>query len=193
MAKRSKDTLTGGTHDVNPQYLQGAVQITVANTPVETTIALPILRPGVGSSPSKAQVVEVLRLEMSSPGAIATDLAGAAALATYVETFTVSTTAQTTAVPNLSNPKVIAQFRRLFTSAFTAAGTYSQAGGVLQHQTWDFTDGAGHGILIGTDNLYFQYDTDGFASLPLATFKLLYRFKEVSLIEYIGMVQSQNA
>ena len=192
MAKRAgRDTLTGGTGDVNPQYLQGAVSMVAgaANTPVEVAVGLPILRPGMGASQQKAQVVELLKAWCYLPPPVAgTDVN--VGTAQFLSTLSMSTAAQGTTVPNLSNPRVQAQFRQSITASFTAAGTqYSAPVGV---QCWDFTDGAGHGILIGTDNMYMQYDNDGFTSVLTATWKIAYRFKEVPLIEYIGMVQSQQ-
>lgn len=188
MAKRA-DTLTGGTKDVNPQYISGAVVMTTVNTAKEETIGLPILRPGQGASQTKAQVIELLKCWVHMPSA-GTDFV--AANTAYSAQFTVATSSQGTTVPNLSNTRVLAQFRQAYAGAFTAAGTYSTPSFGIQ--VWDFTDGAGHGILVGTDNLFLQADTDGYAAgdIPTMTYKLLYRFKEVSLIEYIGMVQSQQ-
>ena len=61
------------------------------------------------------------------------------------------------------------------------------------------TDGAGHGVLIATDNVYFSLlynaiPTDGIAVQFTigGGCDLLYRFKEVGLKEYIGIVQSQQ-
>lgn len=62
------------------------------------------------------------------------------------------------------------------------------------------TDGAGHGVLVATDNIYLTLQTalssvigssvggiQGFGEAAI-----LYRFKEVGLAEYIGIVQSQQ-
>lgn len=69
----------------------------------------------------------------------------------------------------------------------------------------DLTDGAGHGILIATDNIYLNalvayVDADtsaAYAGAPSFIFaasncELIYRFKAVTLQEYIGIVQSQS-
>lgn len=64
----------------------------------------------------------------------------------------------------------------------------------------DLTDGAGHGILIATDNIFLVVQglltsygaaTTG-AIQAFAQADLIYRFKEVALAEYIGIVQSQQ-
>jgi hypothetical protein len=56
----------------------------------------------------------------------------------------------------------------------------------------DLTDNAGHGILIATDSIYGQVNSANTATTNTVYFKLLYRFKEVNLIEYVGIVQSQQ-
>lgn len=66
----------------------------------------------------------------------------------------------------------------------------------------DLTDGAGHGLLVATDNIWLTCyataataDAGENAVLNVATVNadLIYRFKEVSLQEYIGIVQSQQS
>lgn len=64
----------------------------------------------------------------------------------------------------------------------------------------DLTDGAGHGILVATDNIYLSVQTsltayNGSSADEIIGFcfaDLIYRFKEVKLQEYIGIVQSQQ-
>ena len=185
--RRVGDQLTGGTRDVNPQYMQGAVVMTTINQAKEETIGVPIVRPGGVSAGNKAVIVELLKLWVMMPGFVTN--AGANNTA-FARTFSLSTSAQTTVVPNLSDGRVLAQFIDEYIASFTAAGT---AGVVAPRlKCWDFTDGAGHGILVGTDNLYLQGDTDNFAAVATFTYKIEYRFKEVSLVEYIGIVQSQQ-
>jgi hypothetical protein len=76
-------------------------------------------------------------------------------------------------------------------NSFTAAGT-GITDLVNSPRKWDFTDGAGHGILVATDNIFIQASTNGQNTASLFRFKILYRFKSVSLVEYIGIVQSQQ-
>lgn len=56
----------------------------------------------------------------------------------------------------------------------------------------DLTDEAGHGILVATDNLYFVNYSAGTGATNGMVYVLTYRFKDVSLEEYIGIVQSQQ-
>lgn len=62
----------------------------------------------------------------------------------------------------------------------------------------DLTDGAGHGVLIATDNVWLTAFLNGAvpdigttAALNVYA-DLLYRFKKVTLQEYVGIVQSQQ-
>lgn len=62
----------------------------------------------------------------------------------------------------------------------------------------DLTDGAGHGVLIATDNIWLTAFINGAVpdigtTAALNVFcEILYRFKKVTLQEYIGIVQSQQ-
>lgn len=64
----------------------------------------------------------------------------------------------------------------------------------------DLTDGAGHGILVATDNIFVScsisvgsvFVTQADAATGAASCNILYRFKEIALAEYIGIVQSQQ-
>jgi hypothetical protein len=65
----------------------------------------------------------------------------------------------------------------------------------------DLTDGAGHGILIATDNIYLGVNAslssfnlgDADPIVGGVSANLIYRFKEIGLSEYIGIVQSQQS
>lgn len=56
----------------------------------------------------------------------------------------------------------------------------------------DLTDGAGHGLLIATDNLYLGVDSEATGFAQSVQCKILYRWKNVSETEYVGIVQSQT-
>jgi len=57
----------------------------------------------------------------------------------------------------------------------------------------DFTDGAGHGFLIGTDSIFARLSSVATGIPNVANIRLLYRWKSVPLAEYIGIVQSQQS
>ena len=170
---------------MNPQFLSGSVTTAVANTPVQVQFRLPISRLPTGGG---ATVIEVLKIYV--------DWALNEAVASAVEiakdqffSFTTSPTA--TAQPlNISNPLALMADGARMNGAFTAGGSYYNTNDA--RVDYDLTDGAGHGVLVGTDSLYCQYDTNGFTGLATFGFRILYRFKNVSLAEYIGIVQSQS-
>lgn len=56
----------------------------------------------------------------------------------------------------------------------------------------DLTDGAGHGVLIATDSIYCNLQSVVTGILNDVVVKIGYRWKEVALVEYIGIVQSQQ-
>jgi len=56
----------------------------------------------------------------------------------------------------------------------------------------DLTDGAGHGILVATDTFQVAIQSQGYVAAQVYGFKILYRMKTVGLVEYIGIVQSQQ-
>lgn len=184
--KRSRDTLTGGTKDVNPQFmnipLQGRVNGPTAGS--VTTYALP-------KSPltqnGRAQIIEILKIffyggqNAASPNA-------------YSEQMFVCTanpgTAQTASV---TDPKCIGFAD--FTSLLNTSGMTQE-----DHiKCLDVTDGAGHGILVATDYIFVQQWASNtivpgtVTAAPYAPgVKILYRYKNVSVQEYIGIVQSQS-
>jgi len=186
MPKRGRlaDQLTGGSHDVNPQYTTGRVTMTGGGT--TTTVGFPLNLTRTPSTHTKIPIVEALRLFVSddNAGAIAnaaeTELAVFCALTTYDP-----------AGANVvfEDPRCLARIVWRRVGAFTPGGTYY--GNWEEQKEVDLSDGAGHGILVGTDNIYFQVGATAGVTAT-AAFKLMYRIKYVSLSEYVQMVASQQ-
>jgi len=101
-----------------------------------------------------------------------------------------STSSFGTTATSVAEPRVFAFFSDTQRSAFTAAGTYMSQMATTGMQ--DLTDGDGHGILIATDNIFAQVTSTATGNANAVNIKLLYRWKNVSLSEYIGIVQSQT-
>lgn len=184
----SSDQLTGGTRDVNPQYLQGALTLSAANTATEVTIGTPIVRVGPQTG-GEAIIMELIKLWVDMP---LVDQDNAAATArNFRLSLATASSGTTPAVALLDEGRCLAFTEYQLRNAFTAAGT-----GVLSEVVnpicWDFTDNAGHGILVATDNIFVAAITTGQAAASTFRWKLSYRFKRVSLVEYIGIVQSQQ-
>lgn len=89
------------------------------------------------------------------------------------------------------NPKVFAWAELSVRNAFSTGGSVAQVQPVVQ--VIDLTDGAGHGILIATDQIYIACSESGYSASPnTLSYKIMYRLKTVGLTEYVGMVQSQQ-
>jgi len=186
MAKRRRtgDQLTGGTGDVSPQLLSGLVLQTAADTTTTATIALPVNR--IPGSDKDVTIIELLKIWCDFPQLIGTAVGEVGYnLGVFFTTTSFGTTATT-----FNDPAVLALIQIQKRGAFTAAGTYFYR--ELGVESVDLTDGAGHGILVATDNMFAQCTSSSTGAANTVSFKLLYRFKRVSLVEYIGIVQSQQ-
>ena len=180
------DKLTGGTDDGNPQYLNGSLTLSAANTTTTVTLGTPIVRVGPQTG-GEAIIMEILKVYAVLP---VIDLDAAAATIRNIA-LQFSTASYGTTATVFDDPRTFAFFQRQVRNAFTAAGT-----GLLDinedPMVYDCTDGAGHGILVATDNIFIQGSTTNQTAASGFNFKILYRFKRVSLVEYIGIVQSQQ-
>ena len=183
--KRGGDgSLTGGSGDVNPQYLNSLVTQTGADTFTQVTIPVPV--PRFSQRGERATVMEVLQVTWNhSP------FTSAAAGFTVEAIRAALTTKSFAAAPVLSEGTCFWMQEDVLYGAFTAAGS-AFAVDPDKISTDQLDDGAGHGILVATDNIYLSLASAATAQANTAWIKILYRFKEVSLSEYIGIVQSQQ-
>ena len=181
--RKRRDTLTGGTNDVNPQYMTLSVTQSAADTYTQVSQQIPIQRL---ATMGRAQVMEVLKVFFQS-----SDINVQSTAAT-IRRYNVSLSTKSLAsAPNLSEPTVFALYNKSNLNAFTATGT-----GMLAQEfepfIFDSSDGAGHGFLVASDNIYLQIDTLNTGVVNSAQVKILYRWKDVSVQEYVGIVQSQS-
>lgn len=181
----SEGGLTGGTGDINPQWMSFVATESSADTTTTTTQAVPVQRLPTGG---RAQVMEVLKVGFSfnqlPASASATEVLDSVKCALSTASFGTTTT-------TWQEPRVFAAVEVSARSAFTAAGTY-MATQTTQPVMLDVTDGAGHGLLIATDNIYAQVSSSGTGSAISFGIKILYRWKNIGLQEYIGIVSSQQ-
>lgn len=188
MPKRGRsDSLTGGTGDVNPQILNlGSMNPTTGYTEAQVSIPVQRLRSG-----NKSQVMEVLWAEIvaGSGVTLTPSVAAATTLGIYVTTKSFGTTEPTAAQ---QDGNVIISYKVAIAAAATAANLF---GPLLElPKRIDCTDGNGHGILVATDYLYTGVTQTG-ADSPITgnmSVRLGFRWKNVSLQEYVGIVQSQQ-
>lgn len=184
MAKRGRSSeLTGGTGDVSPQLLSVSLNMSAANTYTSSQVAMPQNK--FQASPTHAVVIELLKVFWNLSEVDANPAAGGSLLVAWGQ---LSTTAKTAI--DFGDPKVITIGEKVVRGAFSAGGSYAAVSQdpIVQ----DLTDGAGHGVLIGTDTAFVAMTTQGYVAAGNLNMKMLYRFKKISLAEYIGVVQSQS-
>lgn len=177
MAKRGRggDMLTGGTKDVNPQYSSIQVVESAANTFTQGTLNLPVLRGNMVGG--KYQVIELLYAWLdlqTNDGATGSG-----------RTVALTTTSQT-AMQVLSNPDVVLMYNDLIT--ITTSGLYVET----NPKFYDFTDRAGHGIIIATESLFLSVIGTSQTAAQTARCRIFYRFKNVNVNEFIGLAIQQG-
>lgn len=208
-----KGGLTGGTGDVNPQWYK----LFLAGTPFQNQTTLnatqtgqqtfPLPVPKWSATNGRSIVVELLKVRwynvLSIGWTLSTAQGSFRSLTGYIATRASSTVTGLNPQfpPYQSNDPAIID---------SQSNTIIMGSSATNFQTFEFdsenpvihdlTDGAGHGVLIATDNITLAYnaflgpfDAAIYTFQPFAQAELLYRFKEVSLQEYIGIVQSQQA
>lgn len=168
-------SLTGGTRDVNPQWLTFSASQSAADTTTTTQQNIPIQRlPTAG----RAQVLEVLKVWFENRnGVVESDNT----LQVFLTTKNFGTTA---VLPN--EPTCLAFWKRQF--LITTSGSSIQN----EPMMINLDDGAGHGLIVATDAIFLQVQSSSTAVTNIVDCKIMYRWKNVSLAEYIGVVQSQQ-
>lgn len=185
----SRRSLTGGTGDVKPQILTLDTPFTTnINRVVAAKIPLPVSR--ITSRGKRAQILEILKVWFY-PGLDNIEDANLV-MAGQLSTKLIFPTESVATTPILANlcrePTVIASF--MSRGVFQTAG----ASNVIFPVARDLTDNAGNGVLVATDNIFVTF---GFVDLTIVdpvrmSVKILYRFVNVGIEEYVGIVQSQQ-
>lgn len=179
-------SLTGGTGDVNPQLYTGHVLQSAPNQATTAAFISPVAK-GIFAKAGKATVMEILRIYVQF-GLFELSVS-AIQLQRMREMYFSTKDLGTVDVP-YDTPSIFAGINDQYQSAFTAAGTYGTQ--MTNSYEINLTDDNGHGLLVASDYIYVQFDTIGFVAAVTSYFKILYRFKNVSMREYVGIVQSQQ-
>lgn len=214
--KRAKaDRLTGGTNDVNPQWYKmqtsaapGSVVPSnggTANNNIARRFNLPINRINQ-TGQNTATIIEILKVRWSW----ATGITGTNPWLLAVEGYLSS-------VSNSGNFDGLSQLGTTLDwitidDSFQPFTSYGGGTVILpqivsnieQPIEHDLTDGDGHGLLVATDAVTlihkFSFENNGPVGGPALTWdsvalgcEILYRYKTVSLTEFIGIVQSQES
>lgn len=183
MKRGRKDQLTGGSGDVNPQILTvSPIQVGAADT--STVVQQPLPIPRFPTAQGRNLVMEFLAIDYyhlnpnTVPGQTQVNLL----------TITTNPALQPNATAALQDARLVDAWLKMRSSPAVIADQIDLD--VEGYQ--DLTDQAGHGILVAADNLYFGVYSAFTGVLNSYVVKLWYRWKDVSLTEYIGIVQSQQ-
>lgn len=202
----SKRGLTGGTDDVNPQWITistAAIPVAaVTQTNVTVVQAQVPVYPVGASSKNEATIVEILRVQaFIDPEHTLTVAIGTAQVELIWwlghQALTPGVNVTGLASMSIATDRVLSG---LVTMGIIEEATASDGVSVQaisrNNPMWDqdLTDGAGHGVLYAnpTINLSVKQQTD---SISLWTswnmvVRILFRYKRVGLTEYIGIVQT---
>lgn len=185
MARR-REHLTGGTGDVNPQFYTGVINKDAGDDLKTSAFISPGSKSIFGIGKAGATVMELLKIYVIHPD-FEVDTA---AIKHQARRLVFCTSDPGVESLELGAPSVIAQFGDVLRSAFTATQSSHLYCDNVHIQ--DFTDNFGHGVLVATDYIYVSAVTSAMENATKHQFKILYRFKNVGLTEYIGIVQSQS-
>jgi len=177
---RGRDQLTGGSNDVNMQAIVcPLVTQTAADTTTIRSLQLPI--PRLPTRPGYNLVIELLSVEFTFL------ITGFAAAVQSIYAY-VATTGETP--PNIT--QALLGTRTVCDAFFQYVFAAGGAGDIPGEKDIDLTDQAGHGRLIASDTIFVGLMSTGTNAANNVVCKLWYRWKEVTLTEYIGIVQSQQ-
>ena len=189
MSKRARggESLTGGTGDVNPQFMQWAYGPTLAGTTESFALNLPVNRmQGKGTV-----IIEVLKVWFEVPTCPDLNPANPPSWGHINYRASLATRDYGANVATLEQPGIVAMTWKSFSVRSGSATATIPAGVQERINMIDLTDGAGHGVLVATDNMYLQLSGDAVWATYI-TCRVLYRMKSVGLTEYVGLVQSQQ-
>ena len=183
----SGGSVTGGTGDIKPQILSAQSSTSVATTVYGSTqITLPVAR--IGQMKNRAMIMEVLKVYFFNGVTDARDgtADNFAVLTTAAIRASGDTSSLTTIQQDLDDPRVIA-------ASFFSRSTTTSGGIMIQKpEVVDLTDGNGNGVLVATDNLFLTHTAIDNTATVRCVVKILYRLVNVSIQEYVGIVQSQQ-
>lgn len=176
MSNLRTKTLTGGSGDINPQFLSTSITQSASDTTTTAQITLPIDR--IRRSGDMVGVVEVLKV-------FATLRAPSFVAAANSFAYGLTTKSFGTTTYHMNEPTC-------FAFGLTWQ-TFNTSGEVINNMPtmFDCTDGAGHGVLVATDSIFLQCRSTATNQANTIDVKILYRYKYVDVTEYVGIVQAQ--
>lgn len=185
MSKRKAPELTGGTGDVNPQWFGFVVLQSAADVFTEAQVPVPI-NPSMGARANRAIIIEILRVQFIWSLDTTQSPASPQRHTAYLRTALASGGASNSAIQ--IDPQTVATDQWITIQAGAGATVVGKDASVIQ----DLTDGAGHGLVIASQNLVLGISTINTLIANRVTVRILYRYKEVGLTEFITLAQFQS-
>lgn len=190
MAKRRKTTSKIRSVNEFPQYIDGKVIFPPALLPQTsfTTLTFTTPIPRLQSTGNRATVMELLWLDTDS------QMIMTFPFDIYSWVFYTGPPIVTFAEfenLKLDNTRVIATNTKFGNGSEVIVST-STMDIENSHFRWDFEDNQGFGYLFASDKFNVALGQDGLGLHPIFTFRLWYRFVEIPLSEFIGLVQTQQ-
>ena len=195
MSKKSRDTLTGGTGDVNPQY--ACISGTTAPVPSagSVSVSVPIVLPvvtGYGQAEDTAQCVELLKIDWDFGGQPQIGTAQTYSTTSLRLSYNAGTASNLGSNGHIGNPLIIDEVS-IVQQGIAPAGqgfAFTQ----VHNASSDLTDGAGHGILVAVPTIWLGIALFGWPQngVGFGACRIYYRVKRIKLIEFIGIVQQQS-
>lgn len=161
--------------DKFPNFMSGTLSNSSANAFTTTKVNTPL--PRIKTSGKKATVLELLRLEVEVTN---TDLI---ANSDEVE-FEIILGTTPTSMVELNDPRVVAKLSIVADIGANPGNT------IVQYPLIHNFEIDGYGYLLASDYFHVSIDTNGMAAACNYYWRLFYRFVDIPLEEYIGIVQS---
>ncbi len=183
MAKRKRNNNNNGRKDVFPNFLTGALFQTVTDTFVTNQVNTPIPRIQTTRSGQKATVMELLWIEFVFPN-IKIESVGRSITSQFVIGIV------PTVVLPFNNPRVFAEKR------IDAHIAGSDTNGFMGFKTeqpfrYEMESTDGHGFLLAAESFHVSlFTTASTPDLNGVEWRMYYRFIDIPLSEFIGLVQS---
>jgi hypothetical protein len=167
-----------------PNYLSFELEQTAANTWTDMRLAMPIPRI-TGGMGTKATIMELLWVDFSFDNI---DLGSQDDRVTFA--MGTGATPETSPQIEFDNPNVLFEFKELY--HFTRVGDGASGTLASWPKRYDFQSKTGYGFLVASDNLWVIVSSVGMAGALTVQARLFYRFVDVDVKEYVGIVQSSQ-
>ncbi len=183
MAKRRRNNNGNGKRvDIFPNFLTGTLTQSAADLFTTVLVNTPIPRIQTTRSGQRATVMELLWIEFLFP-----NIKMEAPNTALMGIFTIGTTP--TVVLPYNNPRVFAEVRldaHVITAGADGRATmFTRQPWIFQMQSKD-----GHGYLLAAESFHVSIFSTATAQVNILEWRMYYRFIDIPLSEFIGLVQS---